>query len=137
MRIRVLIADDNRLFAEALAALLESDPRIEVCGIAVNGAEAVDFALKLNPDVTLMDTFMPVMTGIEATERITASQPHARVVVLPPHGTPEEAELAFAAGAADCVAKDELGLHLINAVLALAAGVEREVAASFPAFGPP
>ena len=98
MRIRALIADDNRLFSEALAALLESDPRIEVAGCAANGAEAVDFARELQPDVVLMDTYMPVMTGIEATERILAWLPQAKVIVLPPHGTAEEAELAFAAG---------------------------------------
>jgi DNA-binding NarL/FixJ family response regulator len=137
MRIRTLIADDNRLFSEALAALLESDPRIEVAGCAANGAEAVDFARKLEPDVVLMDTYMPVMTGIEATERILAWLPQAKVIVLPPHGTPEEAELAFAAGAADCVGKDELGLHLVNSVLALASATEREAAASFLATGLP
>jgi DNA-binding NarL/FixJ family response regulator len=137
MRIRVLVADDNRLFSEAIAALLESDARLEVVGSATNGAEAVDFARKLEPDVVLMDTYMPVMTGIEATERILAWLPQAKIIVLPPHASPEEAELAFAAGAADCVGKDELGLHLVNSVIALASATERETAASFLATGLP
>ena len=82
MPTRVLIADDHVLFAEAVAALLESDGRIDVIGIASNGAEAVDFARKLEPDLVLMDIRMPLMTGIEATDRILAWLPQTKVIVL-------------------------------------------------------
>ena len=69
-KIRVLIADDHRLFAEALNAILAAEPGIEVIGRARNGEEAVDQALALKPNVILMDIAMPVVDGVEATKRI-------------------------------------------------------------------
>ena len=69
-RIRFLIADDHRLFVEALEAMLASGPEMEVVGRACNGEEAVERALELRPDVILMDIAMPVVDGVEATKRI-------------------------------------------------------------------
>ena len=66
-RVRVLIADDQRLFAEALEAILSTDGRIAVVGRAENGGEAVALARDARPDVVLMDIAMPVLDGIEAT----------------------------------------------------------------------
>ena len=137
MRARVLVADDHRLFAEALAALLGSDGRIDVVGSARNGAEAVDFARKLRPDVVLMDIGMPVMDGIEATSRIMSWLPEARVVVLTAHGSPEEVESALLAGAVGCVTKDDVGLGLLDETLALAGAEARDLAASFVPVGLP
>jgi DNA-binding NarL/FixJ family response regulator len=133
MTLRVLIADDHPLFAEAVASLLESDERIEVIGCARNGAEAVDFARKLEPDLVLMDIRMPLMTGIEATERILAWLPETKVVVLTGHGSPAEVEQALLAGAAGCITKDELGLKLVDTALALSGAESRQFAASFSA----
>ena len=65
-RIKVLIADDHRLFAEALEAILAIDERIEIVGHANDGKEAVELAKQRHPDVILMDISMPVMDGIEA-----------------------------------------------------------------------
>jgi DNA-binding NarL/FixJ family response regulator len=137
MRAHVLVADDNPLFAEAVAALLESDPRIQVVGRATNGAEAVDFARKLAPDLVLMDLRMPVMDGIEATSRITERLPSIKVLVVTGHGSPEDIECALGAGAVACVTKEDLGLRLVDAVLALAPLDVREPTASFSALGLP
>ncbi len=69
-QVRVLIADDQRLFAEALEAILTTDGRIAVVGRAANGEEAVALARDDRPDVVLMDIAMPVLDGIAATEAI-------------------------------------------------------------------
>lgn len=137
MTLRVLIADDQPLFAEALAALLESDERIEVVGCARNGAEAVDFARKLEPDVVFMDIRMPLMTGIEATERILAWVPQSQVVVFTEHGSPSEVEQALLAGAAGCIRKDQIGLKLVDTAFAVAQVDQPEFAASFALAGLP
>ena len=68
--LRVLIADDHRLFAEALEAILAADERIEVVGQAGDGGQAVELANRLGPDVVLMDVSMPVLDGFEATREI-------------------------------------------------------------------
>ena len=135
MRVHVLVVDDNPLLAEAVSALLETDPRIEIVGCAENGAEAVDFARKLVPDVVLMDIRMPVMSGIEATERILDWLPEAKVLILTAHGSEEEIEAAFAAGAVGCLTKDDLGRRLVDNVLELNQPRRREFAASFSAEG--
>jgi len=80
--IRVLIADDHRLFSDALEAILTAEPEMEVVGRARNGEEAVEQALALNPDVILMDIEMPVVDGVEATKRIRELRQSACVLML-------------------------------------------------------
>ena len=75
MPIRVLVVDDSGFFRRRVRAMLEGDARLEVIGEAANGAEAVDMAAKLKPDVITMDIEMPVMDGITATKRIMQSNP--------------------------------------------------------------
>ena len=131
MHVRVLVADDNLLFAEALTQLLEAEERIHVVGCAYNGAEAVDFARKLAPDVVLTDIKMPLMTGIEATERILAFCPDTTVVLMSGHSSSSEIEQGMRAGAAGYVSKDDLGLWLVETVLEYGAAAKRESAARF------
>jgi DNA-binding NarL/FixJ family response regulator len=131
MRVHVLVVDDNPLLAEAVSALLETDARIAVVGCAENGAEAVDFARKLVPDVVLMDIRMPVMSGVEATERILDWLPEVKVLILTALGSEEEIEAAFAAGAVGCLTTDDLGSRLIETVLGVTEPRRREFAASF------
>jgi DNA-binding NarL/FixJ family response regulator len=131
MHLRVLIADDNLLFAEAVTQLLEADERIQVVGCAYNCAEAIDFARKLEPDVVLTDIKMPLMTGIEATERILGFCPDTTVVLMSGRSSSSEIEQGLRAGAAGYVTKDDLGLLLVETVLEYAAAGERESAARF------
>jgi DNA-binding NarL/FixJ family response regulator len=116
-QVRVLIADDQRLFAEALEAILTTDGRIAVIGRAANGEEAVALARDDRPDVVLMDIAMPVLDGIAATETIAAEAPETRVVVLTGSDAPEDITRARAAGAAGYVTKDQIAGDLVRAIL--------------------
>jgi DNA-binding NarL/FixJ family response regulator len=116
-QVRVLIADDQRLFAEALEAILTTDGRIVVVGRAANGEEAVALALGGRPDVVLMDIAMPVLDGIAATEAIAVDAPETRVVVLTGSEAPEDITRARAAGAAGYVTKDQVAGDLVRAIL--------------------
>jgi DNA-binding NarL/FixJ family response regulator len=114
---RVLIADDHALFAEALEAILAVDGRIVVVGRAVNGEQAVELAASLRPDVILMDISMPVMDGIEATQRIVETKPDTRVLVLTGSDSPRDIDNARRAGAAGYVTKDRIAAELVQAIV--------------------
>jgi DNA-binding NarL/FixJ family response regulator len=122
MPTRVLIADDHTLFAEALEAILDIDERIAVVGRARNGAEAVELASTLRPDVVLMDISMPVMDGIEATEQITGRDPATSVLVLTGSDSPRDIDAARRAGATGYVTKDRIAAELVQAILDAARG---------------
>jgi DNA-binding NarL/FixJ family response regulator len=115
--IRVLIADDHRLFAQALEAILATDERIEVAGQARDGAEAVDLARRLEPDVILMDIAMPGMDGFEATRTIRHDRPGACVLMLTGSNSRSDVDRARQAGAAGYVTKDRIAAELIDAIL--------------------
>ena len=115
-RIRVLVADDERLFVEMVEALLAADPRIDVVAHAYNGREAVDRALAVDPDVTLMDIAMPQMDGIQAIAEIRARDPHACILVLTGGNNPADIAEARKAGAAAYLTKDRIAKELIPAI---------------------
>jgi DNA-binding NarL/FixJ family response regulator len=114
---RVLIADDEPLFVESVQALLAHDERVEVVGTASNGQDAVDLAVALDPDVTLMDIAMPVLDGIEATRRIREQLPDACVLVLTGSSISGDVDRARQAGVAAFLTKDRIGTQLVDAIL--------------------
>ncbi|HWJ45676.1 MAG TPA: response regulator transcription factor [Gaiellaceae bacterium] len=116
-KIRVLIADDHRMFAEALRAILATDERLQVVGHASDGADAVRLALKTRPDVTLMDIAMPVMDGLEATKQIRTHWPGACVLMLTGSNSRTDVDRAREAGAAGYVTKERIAAELIDAIL--------------------
>ena len=122
MTIRVLVADDQALFREALTTLLEVQSGIEVVGEAGNGEEAVRRGAELRPDVVLMDLRMPVLDGIAATARLTAEQPDVRVLALTTFDDDEDVFAALRAGAVGYLLKDVSGARLVEALVAAERG---------------
>ena len=118
--IRVLIADDHRLFAEALEAILSGDERIAVVGHAGDGAEAVRLADDVRPDVVLMDISMPVMDGIEAARAIRAANGGTSILMLTGSNSRADVDRARQAGAAGYVTKDRIAAELIDAIVEIA-----------------
>ncbi|MGH2719907.1 MAG: response regulator [Actinomycetota bacterium] len=106
MPIRVLAADDQRVVREGLAMLLGLLPGVEVVGTAANGAEAVQMAKSLRPDVVLMDLRMPEIDGIEATRRLREEAPAVKVVVLTTFADDRNVLEALRAGARGYLTKD-------------------------------
>jgi two-component system, NarL family, response regulator len=118
--VRVLIADDHRLFAEALEAILASERRIDVVGHARDGQEAVALFQEMQPDLTLMDIAMPVMDGLTATREIRKLDEHACVLMLTGSNARSDVDRARKAGAAGYVTKDRIAAELIDAILEVA-----------------
>jgi DNA-binding NarL/FixJ family response regulator len=122
-KIRVLIADDQRLMREGLRIILEDAPDIEVIGEAENGLIATQLAENQHPDVILMDIRMPVLDGIEATERIRKQATQGpRILLLTTFDTPELVVEGMRAGAAGYLLKDCSAEELCTAVRAVARG---------------
>jgi DNA-binding NarL/FixJ family response regulator len=119
--VRVLIADDHRLFAEALEAILATDDRIDVVAHARDGAEAIELWTEHRPDVTLMDISMPVMDGLAATREIRMLDEDARILMLTGSNARADVDLSRQAGAAGYVTKDRIAAELVDAILEVAA----------------
>jgi DNA-binding NarL/FixJ family response regulator len=115
--VRVLIADDHRLFTEALEAILSADQRIEVVGQATDGEQAVELAGKLKPDVVLMDVSMPVLDGFEATEEIRARRAKVRVLMLTGSNSAADVDRSREVGASGYVTKDRIASELVDAIV--------------------
>jgi len=103
--ITVLLAEDHGIVRQGLHALLESSGLFRIVGEAKDGREAVELALTLGPDVTLMDISMPVLDGLAATRQILAAHPAARILILSAHSDGEYCNRARLAGAAGFLAK--------------------------------
>jgi DNA-binding NarL/FixJ family response regulator len=120
--VKVLIADDNGLFATALEGILAAEESIEIVGHAHDGEEAARLASQLAPDVVLMDLSMPRVDGFEATRRIRSEAPGTAVVVLTGSLDSADIERAQEAGATGYVTKDRILPELVSAIRSAAAG---------------
>src|SRR3990170_368655 len=120
--IRVLIADDHALVREGTRELLARETDLEVVGEAADGAEAIELAGRLLPDVVVIDIGMPGINGVEATARIKAEHPEIGVLVLTVQDDEQYVYAILEAGAAGYLLKDIHGSQLVEAVRSVRAG---------------
>jgi DNA-binding NarL/FixJ family response regulator len=120
--IRVLIADDHPHFRDGLRALLVSAPDLEVVGEAGDGEQAISLAVKLQPDVILMDLNMPGVGGIEATRRILRTSPHIAILVISMFEDDDSVFTALQAGARGYLLKGALKAEILRSIRAVASG---------------
>lgn len=130
--IRIVIADDHPIVREGLAAMLNRRADMQVVAEASNGTEAVALALQHKPEIILMDLRMPELGGVAAIEKILATWPEARVVVITTYDGDEDIYRALRAGAKAYLLKDTPREEILDTVRAVHAGQKRllpEVAA--------
>ncbi len=120
--IRILIADDHPLIRQSLKLILKSQADFKLVGEACDGEEAVNLALKLQPDVVLIDITMPKLNGLEATQRIKAQCPGIKILVLTVHNDNEHIVGLLEAGAAGYLTKDVFAEEVLPAIRAVMAG---------------
>ena len=142
MKIGVVIADDQALVRGGFRVLVDSAPDMEVLGEAANGAEAVALVEGTSPDVAIVDISMPVMSGIEATERIKAVKPSTAVLILTAYDDDQYVFALLAAGAAGYLLKDVPSAEVVRAVRSVHGGepvlhpaIARKVLARFASEG--
>lgn len=119
MALRILLADDHEVVRRGLVVLLRTQPGWEVCAEANNGREAVDMALKVVPDVAILDIGMPNLNGLEATRQILKARPQIRVLILTLHDSEQVIQEVLNAGARGFLLKTDAARELVAAVDAL------------------
>ncbi len=122
MPIRILIADDHGIVRQGLRMYLQFDPELEVVGEASNGKEALDLAIKLRPDIVLMDILMPAMDGLEATSAIRKRLPDTEVIAMTSVLDDAIIHQTIRAGAIGYLLKDTGSDELCRAIHAAVAG---------------
>ena len=120
--VRVLVVDDQMLFRTGLCSLLAADQRVNVIGQAADGGEEVKEAIRLKPDVVLMDLRMPNIDGIEATRQIVERVPAAKVLILTTFESDTQVLQALKAGASGYVLKDSSATEIVNSIVAVMSG---------------
>lgn len=121
-RVRVLVADDERVVRDGLRVLLGMLPEVEVIGTAVDGTDAVRQAVTAVPDIVLMDLHMPNCDGVEAIRQILRARPSVRVVVLTAYSDDESVFAALRAGARGFLTKDAGAPEIFQAMSTVLAG---------------
>ena len=114
--IRVLLADDHEMVRIGVSAYLQVQPDMEVVGEASNGREAVDLALRLRPDIILMDMVMPEMNGAEATAAIMKAWPEAKIMVVTSFLDDDKVYPALEAGASSYILKTSKASRIADAI---------------------
>ena len=120
--IRILIADDHAVVRRGLRSILQIEKDFQIVGEASNGAETVEKARQLNPNVIIMDLIMPEKSGSEATAEILAEHPETRILLLTTFGTADDVAKALEAGAAGALMKTSDESEIIAAIRTVAAG---------------
>lgn len=120
--LRILIVEDQTIVREGLCAMLATKPGLQVVGVAADGDEAVRQALRLRPDVILMDLVMPIKNGICATQEIVGQWPEARILILTSFSDNTQIIEALRAGAQGYVLKQDVGQALVTALHQVYAG---------------
>jgi two-component system response regulator NreC len=120
--IRILLVDDHAILRDGLRALLSYYPDVEVVGEAGDGSQALELVERLAPDIVLMDIAMPVMNGLEATQRIRQEHPETRILILTQYEDQPYVLSLLRAGVSGYVLKRALGTDLINALRTVARG---------------
>ena len=118
----VLLVDDHSVVRMGLAAIINIEKDLKVCGEAESGAEAVKLAREMRPDVVVMDFMMPGMDGAEATEAVLRASPESKVLVLTTYGTSVDIARALKSGATGAVTKNLSNDELADAIRATARG---------------
>ena len=121
-KIRILVADDHAIVRVGLVALLGRIPDFEVVGEASNGSVALSKAMKLAPDVAVLDLVMPKMDGVETTAALREKSPSTKVLILTSFGTSEDLSRALDAGATGAILKNAANSELVSAIRRVAAG---------------
>lgn len=121
-RIRILVVDDHPIVRSGITSVLATQSDVEVVGEASNGRDAVEAAIRLEPDVVLMDLRMPVLNGVEASAEILRARPATRIVVLTTYASDGEVLRAIEAGAVGYLLKDVPHEELFRALRAVARG---------------
>lgn len=114
--IRVMLVDDQIILAEGIKSVLETSGDIQVCGIAADGAQAVNMAEKARPDVILMDIRMPGMNGVVATKKIKEVLPDVKIIILTTFDDSDYILSAINGGACGYLLKDIGSTALIDAI---------------------
>jgi DNA-binding NarL/FixJ family response regulator len=123
MPVTILIVDDHEVVREGVRTIINrARPQWEICGEATNGQDAIDTAMRLRPDIILLDITMPRLSGLEAASRITGLGLPSQILIFTMHESGELAHDARRVGAKGYVTKSDAGRHLVRAIETLLSG---------------
>jgi DNA-binding NarL/FixJ family response regulator len=123
--VRVLLADDDQGFLDALRALIDAQPQLTVAGTAANGLSALELVDELDPDAVVMDLHMPLLDGVTAVARLRRDHPTLCLIALTADDTPTIHEAVREAGADEVLVKDDFVETLMAQLRAAGAGSAR------------